>query len=233
MSSSADTATRRGAILAAATRLFAEHGFHGVGMDDLGQAAGISGPGLYRHFAGKDAILAALLGDVSRRLLDGASERATTARGADLLAALVRWQVDFALRNPELITIQERDLGALPAAGRTGVRRLQRSYVEIWVVALRECSPQLAEPTARTAVHAAIGLINSTPHSVPASPPEHVAHLLRRMALAALEGRLTSPGVRTWGWGVRGRASCGPCRTVTRPRPAGRTCGRRRAPSSG
>ena len=187
MSSPAVTGSRRDLILVAATRLFAERGFHGVGMDDLGQAAGISGPGIYRHFSGKDAILAALLGDVSKRLLAGASERATTARGADLLTALVRWQVDFALRNPELITIQERDLDALPAARRPAVRRVQRSYVEIWVVALQECSPQLSAAAARTAVHAAIGLINSTPHSVvPASPPADVAELLHRMALAAL-----------------------------------------------
>ncbi len=182
----AAASTRRDGILAAATQLFAGHGFHGVGMDDLGQAAGISGPAIYRHFPGKDAILAALLVDVSQRLLGGAKERAATAGGADLLAALVRWQVDFALGNPELIVIQERDLAALPAAKRAAVRRLQRSYVEIWVVALQECSPQTAEATARTAVHAAIGLINSTPHSVPSRAPDHVAELLERMALAAL-----------------------------------------------
>jgi AcrR family transcriptional regulator len=52
---------RREQILREAARLFAERGFHGVGVDEIGAAVGISGPGLYRHFAGKDAMLAELL----------------------------------------------------------------------------------------------------------------------------------------------------------------------------
>jgi AcrR family transcriptional regulator len=122
--------SRRQAILAAAAQLFADRGFRGVGMDDLGEAAGITGPGLYRHFPGKDAILATLLVDVSEQLLAGGTQRAETAGDADtLLAALVRWQVDFALGNPQLIVIQERDLDSLPTPQRRTVRRLQRAYV--------------------------------------------------------------------------------------------------------
>ena len=56
-----DAPTRREQILKEAARLFAERGFHGVGVDEIGAAVGISGPGLYRHFAGKDAMLAELL----------------------------------------------------------------------------------------------------------------------------------------------------------------------------
>ena len=51
------TPTRREQILAAAAELFARHGFHGVGIDDIGSAVGISGPALYRHFRSKDAML--------------------------------------------------------------------------------------------------------------------------------------------------------------------------------
>ncbi len=54
-----------------AARLFAERGFHGVGVDEIGAAVGISGPGLYRHFPGKDAMLAELLVGISERLLEG------------------------------------------------------------------------------------------------------------------------------------------------------------------
>jgi AcrR family transcriptional regulator len=180
------TPTRRDAILAAAARMFAENGYRGVGMDDIGEAVGVTGPALYRHFAGKDAILATLLVDVSERLLQGGRDRARAAAGAELLGELVHWQVDFALGNPELILIQERDLDALPSSDRRSVRRLQRGYVEIWVDALRQHSPGLGESTARTAVQAAIGLINSTPHSVGLRRPDAVAVLLGRMALAAL-----------------------------------------------
>jgi AcrR family transcriptional regulator len=58
--------TRERQILDAAAALFYEKGFHGVGVDEIGQRVGISGPALYRHFKGKDQILAALLAKPSR-----------------------------------------------------------------------------------------------------------------------------------------------------------------------
>ncbi|WP_295829683.1 TetR/AcrR family transcriptional regulator [uncultured Microbacterium sp.] len=64
-------ADRRAALLAAAARLFAERGFDGVTLGDIGEAAGVSGPAVYRHVAGKQALLGAILVDVSERLLEG------------------------------------------------------------------------------------------------------------------------------------------------------------------
>ena len=64
-------AQRRAALLAAAARLFAERGFDGVTLGDIGEAAGVSGPAVYRHVAGKQALLGAILVDVSERLLEG------------------------------------------------------------------------------------------------------------------------------------------------------------------
>ena len=63
--------TRREQILDAAAELFARYGFHGVGIDDIGKAVGISGPALYRHFRSKDAMLAEMLTGISDRLLAG------------------------------------------------------------------------------------------------------------------------------------------------------------------
>lgn len=64
-------AERRAALLAAAARLFAERGFDGVTLGDIGEAAGVSGPAVYRHVASKQALLGAILVDVSERLLTG------------------------------------------------------------------------------------------------------------------------------------------------------------------
>ncbi|MFP5366929.1 MAG: TetR/AcrR family transcriptional regulator, partial [Actinomycetes bacterium] len=63
--------SRRQALLAAAASLFALHGFNRVSLEDLGAAAGVSGPAVYRHFPGKQAVLADLLVTVSQELLDG------------------------------------------------------------------------------------------------------------------------------------------------------------------
>src|ERR1700750_3294603 len=60
-------------ILDAAAALFYEKGFHGVGVDQIGERVGISGPALYRHFSGKDEILATLLNETLDELITAAA----------------------------------------------------------------------------------------------------------------------------------------------------------------
>ncbi|WP_028927514.1 TetR/AcrR family transcriptional regulator [Pseudonocardia acaciae] len=183
----ADSSPRKEQILRVAGRLFARHGFHGVSIAELGAAVGVSGPALYRHFASKEALLARMLVGISQRLLDGGTELAERiADPAELLAALVDFQLDFSLREPELITVHDRDLANLPDDEHRRVRALQRAYVEIWVDALRRHNPGLEPAAARVAAHGVFGLLNSTPHSAPRTDPDQAAALLRRMALAAL-----------------------------------------------
>ena len=172
--------------MAAAAELFAHHGFHGVGIDDIGAAVGISGPALYRHFRSKDAILGEMLNSISHYLLDGGTQRAAIEGSAgELLAALVRFHVDFALDHPALITVQERNLANLTDGDRKQVRALQRQYVEVWVRAIRDADPGLGERQARSAAHAVFGLINSTPYNRHLGDGE-LADLLCRLALGAL-----------------------------------------------
>ncbi len=174
---------RRAQILAVAAQLFAKHGFHGVTIADLGAAVGVSGPALYRHFPSKEALLAEMLVGISEHLLAGGQDRAASGTPREVLTALIEFQADFALREPELIVVQDRDLANLPPQSRHQVRQLQRRYVEIWVDALRRLRPDLTEEAARVAAHGTFGLLNSTPHT--GRGPEAVT-LLRRMAINAL-----------------------------------------------
>lgn len=177
---------RRAEILQTASELFARNGFHGVSMDELGAAAGVSGPALYRYFPGKEAILSAMLVDISERLLGGGRERVESAASPSrALRSLVDFHVDFALDHPDLIDVQARDLDAVPDVDRRAVRRLQSQYVTLWVDALLGQRPEMSPERARAAAHAVFGLINSTPHSARLSRPE-MAGLLRAMALSAL-----------------------------------------------
>ncbi len=158
---------RRLQLLSAAERLFAERGFLAVRLEDIGAAAGVSGPAIYRHFPNKESLLVELLVGISARLLAGAREVA--AHNTDPTAALdglIDFHLDFALGEPDLIRIQDRDLAHLPDAAERQVRKAQRQYVEIWVGVLRELSPQLTEADARLTAHAVFGLLNSTPHSM-------------------------------------------------------------------
>jgi len=178
---------RRTEIMSAAAALFAQRGFHGVSIDDIGAAAGLSGPGIYRHFPSKEAVLAQMLLDISERLLEEGGRRASAAADAqEALDALLRWHIGFALGQPDLITVQTRELANVPATARRQIRRLQRLYVEEWVTVLSELSPHAAQAGLRTAVHATFGLLNSTPHSASELPAEATAELLHAMARAAL-----------------------------------------------
>jgi AcrR family transcriptional regulator len=180
----------RARILARAAVLFARRGYHGVSTDELGAAAGITGPALYKHFATKEALLGDLLVRCSERLLEGGTARAggSDRPPAEVLADLVDFHVAFALDEPELIVIQDRDWAHLPPADQRAVRRLQRSYVGVWTDVLRRARPGLDAEESRAAVQAVFGLMNSTPHSVGSLPRPAVAALLHRLALAALLG---------------------------------------------
>jgi len=179
--------TRRDEILRVAAQMFAERGFHGVGVDDIGAAAGITGPGIYRHFASKDAILAEMLVRISERLLAGGLACVENARGhpSAALVGLIAWQTDFALSNPALIVVQLRDLANVAEADRRRVRQLQRRYVEVWVDILTRLHPTTGENQIRARAHALFGLINSTPHSAVQLGAEGMSDILRTMALAA------------------------------------------------
>lgn len=180
-------ADRRAALLDAAATLFARSGFNGVSIEDLGTAVGVSGPAVYRHFAGKQGVLAALLIDVSEDLVAGGG--AVVASHSDAAAALqglVRFHVAFALRNPDVIRVQDRDLDSLAESDRHRVRALQREYVELWVGVLQRVHPTEDPASLRIRAHATFGLLNSTPHSARTSTQPEVRALLEEMALAAL-----------------------------------------------
>jgi AcrR family transcriptional regulator len=180
-------ADRRNALLKAAAELYAERGFNGVSLDDLGAAAGVSGPAVYRHFAGKQAVLGALLVGVSENLLSGG--QSVIARASDdteALLNLVRFHVDFALNNPDVIRVQDRDLASMTDADRAAVRSLQRTYVELWVQVLSRLHPGVDAASLRIRAHAVFGLINSTPHSARA-PGSGATKLSRTMVGMILE----------------------------------------------
>ncbi|HLU72393.1 MAG TPA: TetR/AcrR family transcriptional regulator [Nonomuraea sp.] len=179
---------RRAEILDAAARLFAARGFHGVPIEDIGGAVGVSGPALYRHFSGKEALLAEMLLGISSRLRDSAVEVVTaSASPAETLDALLDAHITFALEQPALITVHDRELGNVPERERRQIRRLQRLYVEEWVTVLAELHPSCPAARLRAATHAVFGLLNSTPHSAGELPPEAMRPLLRAMARAAFE----------------------------------------------
>lgn len=155
-------ASRREALLAAATRLFGEHGYPAVGLGDIGAAAGIAGPSVYRHFATKTDLLLAALHRGNEALWLGLHH--ALARATDADEALTRLAADytaFVAENPEIVSVLVSQTIHLPAPDRDELRRSQRAYLAEWVALLTAARPHLPAPEARVLVHAALALINS------------------------------------------------------------------------
>lgn len=177
---------RREELLDAAEQLFLDQGFHGTSVDDLGAAAGISGPGLYRHFASKDALLMAVLDRIWAQLrpaIDAAAGQAPDAALSTLLEA----QLELVMGQPSALVLLVRELRHLDLEYRRLAARNHRRYIDAWVDALRRRAPHLTDEDARSTVLAVHGLIDSV-----ALNPEarHVAQRrdwLRELATAVLD----------------------------------------------
>ena len=187
-------ARRRADLLTAAARLFAAEGFDAARLEDIGAAAGVSGPAVYRHFAGKAAVLAEILETASSGLLEGGHDAVRDlAPGAESLRALIAFHADFAVDNRDVIRVQDRDMSSLPAADRTAIARVQRRYIELWVAHLRHLHPGEDHATAVFRAQAVLGMLNSTPHSVRRTPSDRSA---RRQALTSMAWAAASAPLR-------------------------------------
>jgi AcrR family transcriptional regulator len=146
-------------ILDAAAVAFHEKGFHGVGMDELGTRAGLSGPSLYRYFAGKDEILARLLDEAMDELL-GATVPVDDDPMSDLVRAL-RHHVRFTTTNRHLVTLHQREERALVEPWATAFVRRRRQYTRAWESLVAHALPALDEPAVATTTQACLGLVFS------------------------------------------------------------------------
>jgi AcrR family transcriptional regulator len=150
---------RREQILSAAVTLFHDRGYHATGMDDIGEAAGITGPGIYRHFSGKDQILETVIRERGSAVL--AATRATIADAATPQAALEGLAHDYTdtlLANPALAVVAMYERRQLDAGTRSEIDRMERLYIAEWLSALTALRPALGDTEARVLVNAALGL---------------------------------------------------------------------------
>ena len=181
--------SREQQILDAAAALFYEKGFHGVGVDQIGERVGISGPALYRHFKGKDEILAALFNEALEELIS-----ATAAHYGDPhrdLERLIRHHIDFAINRRHLVSVYERERRSVVEPWKGHFQRRQRHYASRWEEVLARSFPGAPPQHIAAGTQAAIGLIHSVAHWPPgARKTPDLTDLLYRLVthgLAALE----------------------------------------------
>jgi AcrR family transcriptional regulator len=188
---------RRERLLDATTELVAARGFHGVGISDIGAAAGVTGSAIYRHFATKTELLVAVLDRVVDGLLDRAEDIvATSDDPMATLDALVDAHVAFALRDRAILQVYSQEAHTLPPDDRRRLRRTQRRYVEHWAVVLVAERPELDLEVARVRVQATFGLVNSVADLSTPLADDELAAVLRASARAALLVAAPSPPER-------------------------------------
>jgi AcrR family transcriptional regulator len=146
---------RRHAIVEAATRLFARGGYGVVSVEELATAAGVSGPGVYRHFGGKEEILAAVIDQTAPAMFDPLP--ATGPPEARLRAFFERLAATTALHG-QAISIATRDWPNLAEAARRSYRRSMAQRVDELAGLMRQWRPGVAEADAFVAVDVAIGV---------------------------------------------------------------------------
>jgi AcrR family transcriptional regulator len=112
--------TKRPAIVAAATSLFARKGIDATSMRDVADAAGVREAAIYRHFRGKDEmaqqIFASWYGWYTRQLREVAEEEAPLRKK---LRALVHVEFEAARTHPqEFLYFCENEARFLPGLRR-------------------------------------------------------------------------------------------------------------------
>jgi AcrR family transcriptional regulator len=180
---------RRDQIAGAAMRLFSERGYRATTMDDIGAAAGITGPGIYRHFKGKEEILDSAIRAIAEETLARTRGLAATNQDpAALLDAFVGEFADRAARDPHSTFVVMRERRELPEPTRGWLNRSERTYVKAWVQTLRALRPELSDVEARVLVYAVLNAALGAAESQSGLRADQLAALVKRAMLGALLG---------------------------------------------
>jgi AcrR family transcriptional regulator len=161
--------SRERTILDAAAEVFYAKGFHGVGVDELGRRAGLSGPTLYRHFSGKDEILASLLNEAMDELMS-ATMLVHDDPELDLDRAL-RHHLAFARDNRHLVNVYQREVRSLVDPWKRAFDRRRAQYAERWESLIARRFPDLDEATVAALTQATLGMVFSMSYW-----PAHALH---------------------------------------------------------
>ena len=155
-------ARRRVELLRAAAVIMADKGFHAMRLEDLGEAAGISGPAVYRYFASKEEILTDLMTGISEKLYEEALQITKgLSEPRERLLALINLQIDFAMTEPELIRLHNRELFRMAEDGRERVRKAQGGILTMFAEALADFDSRYEGEAGRITAQLLAGQINS------------------------------------------------------------------------
>jgi AcrR family transcriptional regulator len=126
------TTIRRSQIRQAAVRLFSERGYYGTGMEDIAAQIGMRASSLYNHVRSKQELLAAIMLDTMRELIDGFDTAVATGTVTDRLRAAMEAHVKYHGTHSNEAHIGNREIASLQQPQRDEVVALRRRYARSW-----------------------------------------------------------------------------------------------------
>ncbi|MEV6218300.1 TetR/AcrR family transcriptional regulator [Nocardia sp. NPDC051833] len=178
--------SKREQILRAALRIFADQTYASTGMEEIGEAVGLSTSSVYNHFTSKLEILDVALHRANGYLqvtLDDTLLAAPDEGAA--LRALAGVYADFTLRHPALVDILVTEVRSLGAQAEP-LLQAQRDYVSEWVRLCRAARPALTREQALVTVQATLMAMNDIARDSTFSDVRLLSGPLAAIAVAAL-----------------------------------------------
>ncbi|SFB58731.1 transcriptional regulator, TetR family [Amycolatopsis marina] len=165
---------RKAQIVVTAAELFCSRGYHNVGVDDIADEVGITGPAIYRHFRNKQAILAHAVSELCDSFTLATSHGDAAGSPAEALDAVVRGLARQGVERRSLGRLyqwegrhlSEPDRLRVTEQMQQGARRLRDLLIQV--------RPELSRSDA--------GYLTAAALSVLVSPSTHRAKLARGKA---------------------------------------------------
>jgi AcrR family transcriptional regulator len=158
---------RRQALIDAAAKLFAEHGYEQTSIGDLSEATGLAAGGIYHYTSSKEGLLIAICDELLDPLLEQARAIAATDAPPDThLRELLRaWLLHIESHIPHMLVFgQERHTIEREPQWRA-VRRKRKEFEQILdrVLARGEADGSMAFEDRGLSLLALLGMVNYSP----------------------------------------------------------------------
>jgi AcrR family transcriptional regulator len=166
--------------------LFWERGYHGAGTNEIGAAAGLTGPSIYRHFATKDDMLVAAVLEGAEKLGAGATaaqHETDPRRALELLCASF---VEVALKDRELLCVYFYESRHVPKDAKVELDQSGHRYLHHYERLLAVIRPDLSALEVQLRVVAASQMIAGSCTDLPKAPAKVLKDSLTRRMMATL-----------------------------------------------
>lgn len=177
-------------ILRVAAEKFAEKGYHGTGVAELGDAAGIKRGALYYHIGSKEDLLFRLSRrHVEEALVRGRAVMANAVGAVERFRLLVREHLrTLAERRSEVIVVMH-EMHALTGERAVQLKQLRSEYEELFATVLREGVEEGVFRSAdRIEVLGVLSMLNYTYVWLDPNGPVSVDEIADRLADLILHG---------------------------------------------